>query len=99
MCAPEIVTERRSILCTKLMKSTVPYYRLEYAHLYICELHVQVLVNAVQCAYQRDVVLELHCNLLAHQRLEEGVEELHTYSDSTQGQKSKHQPSAAAALQ
>jgi hypothetical protein len=42
----------------------------------VVQLDVEVLIDRVQDASDRQVVLELHHHLLAHQALEERVEQL-----------------------
>lgn len=37
----------------------------------VCEFDVEVLVDAVQCAFELQIVLQLHDHLLADQTLEE----------------------------
>ena len=49
---------------------------LDVVHAHVEELDVQVLVHRVQRAAHRQVVLQLDDDLLADERLEEGVEEL-----------------------
>ena len=49
---------------------------LDVVHAHVEQLDVQVLVHRVQRAAHRQVVLQLDDDLLADERLEEGVEEL-----------------------
>ena len=42
-------------------------------NLNVIEFDVEVLVHGLEYAADRDIILQLHCHLLIHQRLEEAA--------------------------
>lgn len=46
-----------------------------FYHSDIVQLDIEVLIDALECAADRDVVLELYRDFVVHQRLEEGEEQ------------------------
>ena len=58
---------------------------LDVVHAHVEQLDVQVLVHRVQRAAHRQVVLQLDDDLLADERLEEGVEELRAGGGGVRG--------------